>query len=435
MKLRRTFFTALILLLVLSCSEENDPNIEEAGNEEQVNDSSEEEEASIEEIVYFTYQNLEIGGLENWIIIHDENGDLVDFKQITEVGSTTFTIGEDVMPDNLSVTKLSYSSDLAGNNLYHRLLTYTDLEVGSVWEDRLGSFEGNLVGNFNLQVTNLSGVENILITAQGGTLRFGNANADEFEGNTLQLNAIPLYEEQEYLISIRDSNGLSKYLFLTPQNGIDYSFDYDGFQEFDDTLEVELPPNDFNIMFTGGFKTNDWNTYQNFGHNFTEYIGYGDGVFNLGYIDGYERYRTLISLTRDDFTYTFGTIGEKLQNISFPDRPSFMVENTSIYDLRFSIGLNFITKNTRHESTIVDEQSRFLSTVWEVFSTGTFSQKVGQLPVEIVERYPDMVLEDLELKKVSLFTDGYEQQQFFEDMTSKRRMGNYTFENYEFRGF
>lgn len=432
MRFKSPFSLVLLMFLFLSCSEENDMLNVDVEEQEQVNDNS---DASVEEITYFTYQNFQNQGLENWIIIHDENGNLIDYKQIIDVGSMDFTIGEDVLSEKLSATKLSFSADEAGNNLYHSLLTYTDLEIGSVWEDRSNSFEGNLIGGFNLQVENISGVENILITTPSGILRTGNPNANEFSGNTLQLMDIPFYQEQEYLISIRDSNGLTKYLLLSPENDFDYSYDYDSFQEFDDSYKLELPPNNFNLIFTGGFKTNDANTYWNYGHRFTEYIGNEAGEFNLGYINGYERYRSYFSITREDFTYTLQVIGDKVQDVTIPDRPLFTVENSNIYDFEFSSDLNAITKNTRHESIIIDEQSRYLSTTWLVYSSGKSSQKIGRLPDEIIEKYPDMVLDTLELKEVSLFTKSYGQQQLFEDETSKRRTGNYTSESYVFRGF
>ncbi len=422
------------MLLFLSCSEENDPSSEAPEVEEQINDNPDDVEETAEEIVYFTYQDFQGEGLEKWIILHDENGNLIDYQQTTNE-AIDFFISEDAVPEKVSVTKLVYSSDAAENNLYHSLETYTDLEIGSVWEDRSGSFEGNLIGSFNLEVDNISGVENILITASGGTLRAGNANADEFSGTTLQLVDIPLYQDQEYVISIRDSNGLTKYLLLVPDNDFDYSYDFESFQEFDDALALELPPNNFNFIFTGGFKTNDLNTYWNYGHRFTEYIGGDDGVFNLGYIDGYARYRTYVSITRDDFAYQFQTIGDKVQDINIPDRPSFTIEDTNIYDLKFSSDLNPITKNTRHESIVVDVQNRYLNTTWLVYSTGISSQKIGRLPAEIIERYPNMDPDGLVLKAVSLFTQSFEQQQLFEDETSKRRTGNHTIESYVFRWF
>lgn len=429
------FPAVIVILLFLSCSEENNSFSGDSDDEEQVNDNSEDLEESAEEIVYFTYQNLQFQGLEKWIIIHDENGNLIDNKQITNEVNLDFVISQDAVPENISVTKLSYSRDEAGKNLYHSLLTYTDLKIGSVWEDRSNSFEGDLIGRFNLQVENISGVEKLLITTPSGILSAGNSNEDEFSGNTLQLIDIPLYQEQEYLISIRDSNGLTKYLLLSPENDFYYSYDYDDFQEFDDVLKLELPPNNFNLVFTGGFKTNDDNTYWNNGHRFTEYIGDDAGLFSLGYINGYKRYRSYVSITREDFAYTLQTIGEKAQDITIPDRPSFTLENPNIYDLKFSSDLNPITKNTRHESTIIDAENRFLNTTWLVYSTGTLSQKIGKLPDEIIEKYPDMVLDSLKLKAVSLLTKSYEQQQLFEDETSKHRTGNYTIESYVFRGF
>ena len=435
MKSINVFSLTLLMLLFLSCSNENEMQSEDTEEQEEVSDNPDDSEASIEEIIYFTYQDFQFEGLEKWIILHDENGNLIDYKQTTNEATLDFVISEDAVPEKVSVTKLVYSQDQAGNNLDHRLETYTDLEIGSVWKDRPYSIEGNLNGNFDLQVNNISEVEYVLISRPSGILRAGSSNIDEITGNTLQLMDIPLYEDQEYMVSIRGADGLTRYLLLMPENDIDYQYDYTDLQEFDEDLALDLPPNVFNLCFTGGFKTNDLNTYWNYGHRFGEYIGNASGVLNLGYIDGYERYRTYVSIMREDFTYTFQTIGEKLQNITIPDRPSFALENPSIYDLEFSSDLNPITKNTRHESIIVDEQNRYLNTTWLVYSTGITSQKIGKLPDDILERYPDMDSDGLELKAVSLFTQSYEQQQLFEDETSKRRTGNYTSESYVFRGF
>ena len=74
MKSINIFSFTLLMLLFLSCSNENEMQSEDIEEQEEVSDNPDDSEASVEETVYFTYQSSQIQGLENWIIIHDENG-------------------------------------------------------------------------------------------------------------------------------------------------------------------------------------------------------------------------------------------------------------------------------------------------------------------------------------------------------------------------
>tara|TARA_R110002167_G_scaffold35569_8_gene113554 strand:- start:4002 stop:5306 length:1305 start_codon:yes stop_codon:yes gene_type:complete len=432
-KLSKFSFLGIFLVIFNSCSKGETPIIEPSTVEnpqpqpEVPNEPAEE--------IYFTY-SAPAGDGDNWIVIHDTNGVLVDYKKVENGGPIKFMALNEAIPEKMSVTELFYSKD-AGNNQYHTLVTYTDIAPGSVWDRLIKAPQSTAVGTFSVHIENIPGIQSNTISTTNGAI---NAAASNTVGNNanaiLNLLDIPLYESDEYIISIYDFAGGHKYLKLSPpMDTDDITVDYSDLLLYNSILEVNLPAYDFALLFTYGYLEADPNFYWS-GQAFSNHLDFNSsGLFMAGYLDNYSKYRTDFSITQGDFTYGFTTAGDRLQDITIPAKPSFTLENATIYDMKYTSELTPITKNTRHSYNTFDAQGAAIRTQWEVLSSGSEPHKVGHLPEEIVALYPDINLENITLDVVNLVTKGIPQQSLFNEATLQERKGNFTIESFGFSNF
>jgi hypothetical protein len=433
MRVTKYFFLVFSLVIMINCTKENEVNTEKVIEEEQ----NEEIEAIDEPdtVVYFTYNASELGDLERWIIVHDVNGKLLDYQQETFEGPMIFNIDKDSVPEKINITKLSYNKFSDGSSEYHRVLTYTDIDVESVWDDNNSFITGNLIGTFDFKIENINEYEWYTISTLYNTLRPGDYSTEVIDGKTtLNLFNIPLYENLEYFINIRGVNGRTKYFKINPENEGIYIQDFSNFLEFDDYIGINLPENLFYFLQSGGIDSDQSNSYWGEGQPFVEIFGNGEQVPEIGFLDGYANYKFGLAISFLDYSYSYYKIGDKVSEISIPSKPAFTLINEDVYHLEFSSDLNPLTKNTNYVSEVQNE-GVYLNTSWDIYSTGSKTQELGSLPIELLERFPNINVDDLNLSYITLYTEGFEQQQFFIDRTSKIRNGNLTSESFRFDDF
>ncbi|WP_425235285.1 hypothetical protein [Ulvibacterium sp.] len=385
--------------------------------------------------VYFTYSSYP-SDADNWIIIHDSEGQLIDYKMIEDGGPVEFLGIKDSIPEKISITEFFYSVD-GGNNPFHSLLTYTDIEPGSVWNNFHNPPQGNLMGKFSLRIENIPGLKSNTLSTPRGSLNASDTQVEgDFNNSTLNLIDIPLYENEDYLLSIYDNSDGHKYVFLPkPQDGLDSIIDYSQFLEYDTYLEIDLPTNDFALLYIQGYSSDDPNYFWT-GQTLSFNLDFSAPTMTrAGYLDIYEKYRTEFSIRSDGWSYSFSQSGAMVEDIAIPMRPSFTLENASLYDLSFASDKNFITKNTTHSRNFTDGDGIYSETIWYVRSSGNTSHKVGELPEEILLKYPAMNPESLELQSINLITQGFSQQELFNQMTNKEKKGDFIEEGFVFTNF
>ncbi|MFH6602938.1 hypothetical protein ACEZ3G_05575 [Maribacter algicola] len=420
MKLKHLIVILLSAGLFSHCSKD-----ENSTSEPDIEGRTQIEEQKLE--LYFSYFGLGSSESDNWIIIHDENGKLVDFKKADYGKVLEFTALKDSIPNKISITEFHYFEGYEGN-LSHRLFTYTDIEPGSSLYKPYNYSIPNNIGTFDLRIENIPGVYSHNISIEGGPINPKEVNIEgNLTSNTLVLSEIRLYENEEYVFSIYDKSGNHKYLLLeSPVNESDLVFDYSEFKEFDDYFEIPMPPYSSMWLYSYGYAEDDPN-YNFFGQTLSHYqsTDYPDTV-RVGYLDKYKKFKTEFNVSLDGFTYNFIKTGNKVENIQVPSKPNYVLRDSSVYDLTFTTDLKLSSKNSTHTY----DNGENIHTQWSVYSSANSFHKVGKLPEEVVSKYPNLNLDKLNILTVTLFTQGYTQQEIFDQLTSKEKKGDKTIESY-----
>lgn len=413
MKIRLSSFLLLITFFLFSCSKDESPK----PAIEQQEETNPDPDTNLEEagpITYFTLiseRPRAEGIINEWVVLHDEQGQLLDFRQF-DMGDTLVFESETEVSDVINVTEVRYIQYDYGKNF--TITTTTGVQKGSMWTFEANPVQDNFyqsdgaVGEFTFNIIRIPELEKMTVTNTKANLTSGYSSST-YPGpppSTDLSTDINFYTgENEYYVSILDGLSQLKYYDFTYDN-TDISVDYDDFKEFDAYHSVQLPENDFYIFNVAGFKENYPYSEQNgvVLHDVLSfpYPNVPTQPFVYGYLDIFNRYRTLLAITYKNLHYYHVQYGPKLKNIEIPD-PTFTVEDPSKKNFRFNVDLDFVLSESLwsySEGAAAD--NNLVQTYWYVKADNSLEPIVGDLPEEILMQYPEIKIEALEYQQTTL---------------------------------
>lgn len=431
-------FLLISVLCTINCSKDETPAVDSNSKEEPKPEEPNESESE----VYFTYKSPFYSTSENWVIIHDENGRLMDYKLLDKEGKTyEFSISKDEASDEFSVTTMindPHSNDPTKFN--HWLATYTNVKKGVIWDrsaQQPSSLQPEKIGSFEIAVTDIPRGPYVIYisTTSGRVFELTSKPSQENGTTTMSFSNVAIYKDETYFIHLLDANNFYRYIPLGhPDNNANLQLSHGDFLPYDSYSEITLPPYE-SISYTSiGYTQNGLLDYHpSRGTFFTHTFGVKD-VSNvpLGYLDGFEKYSTTFSIQMEEYGYGITQFGERIMEISILPKPSFSLIDSTIYDFECSTDMDFVRKQVGWNTGNFDSLSS--NTQWVVYSLGTTSHAVGILPNEITSKYPTLNLDKMKLTSVNLFArslphskisgTGKSLLEFSEDYVSERVLFN-----------
>jgi hypothetical protein len=388
----KTYFSYFLILIltVQSCSKT-----------ENAKDEVIEEEDIIEEpklSAYFTLKtgcSLVLGSFDFWVILHSTNGELIDFKPfnylLTE--SLEFKALEDAKPDKFTVTILNISSE-SGNPEYS-ISSFTQFNKGEVLDYSCEEIKTSTkTGTFNLVVRNIPNINGGITDFSAwngeasGLLTPGLINEGSFVTYFGDLDV--LESKKDYIISIRDGYGGSKYYVLSNYNsGDEIVLDYSDFSSFDKYLDINFPLN-YRLSFNLEGLTSETNEVYALGAIFS--TGGPEGILRAGQLDRFDSYRVRFTVKPTlEYEYQYKEFGQLPSEIVIPEKPSIIIENSSIKNFKFTTELSGYLHKTSFWTSFDGTAFR----TWSIQSKENYSPIIGDLPEELLGQYPNLNLEDL----------------------------------------
>lgn len=418
--MRKLFFLFSIFLFFLtSCS--NEPDIQHEKPEiNGVIEDSENQELLNE--VYFTF-NIEMEYLDNdsWIILYDEIGNLLDYKSYNGKDFLEFKKRSDSIPKSITVTLFSTTQSSPSQYAFSSI---SQVEVGTKWN--IISPEVNtentdhqispVIGEFELEVSEAKGPDyyqqNLLTNCKGyGANTKGYAIFHDENGlSTYKFNPIPIKEnENNYLYSKLDYDlNLKYYWFENVQPNDELNVKYSDFSDYDSYLDLPFVENQYFSLNVLAFENDD--VLKQKYPNYTGYIlldidsnTYSQsGPVNPGYLDRFNWYRTEIHMYRgiDKPSFHYLNYSDKPE-ISIPES-DFNITNKSLSNLTFSTNISYVRKESYFTTNFngVDP-----ITYWRIYSGEDQYPKIGIVPQELLDIYPEIDLDNLEYSNTNLYLD------------------------------
>lgn len=407
MKLTKFAFIVACVILFANCSKDETPAPKPDAEEQP------EEPKTTESEVYFTYALAFGEEIDEWIILYNQNGDLLDSKLIESNEAYEFKSKDaaNQISEKITVTRLTTSSD----NI-NFVLTFLDIDNGSIWNKppENAYTDVPVTGRFNILIENAPSIKSFKLSTSLGNV----PNDLDYDQTTtsgqvssLRLDGVPLFENQDYFLSFFNQQGEHRYVYLEgPNNNMQYNFDYSELLLFDDYLEVDFPDNPSRSIIRG------FEEPVNYKKNTMELGdagGFGSNPYQIGYSDIFTKFKTTISMNLDGDEYSYIKMGDKVEAIDIPSKPLVEIIKNSVNDFEFSSDQNHVRKSARWITSAVFPNFT-PTTTWTVVSSHSKSQEVPMIPMEVLDQYPDLKLEELKLFSLNLFIQAGEYQNYFD---------------------
>ncbi|WP_411029525.1 hypothetical protein [Spongiimicrobium sp. 3-5] len=399
MKCPYFFLLPFLCLFIISCSKDEESS---SKDEEKTSDDPKSE-------VYFTVKTAcedDSSAMDNWIIVHGEDGQLLDYKTYETEEVLTFETSEEEIPAKFTVTTLEVR-EIQGFPS-HILESVTEVTKGSIWDNTCTvspePISNPTLGKFNLSVNNVP----FQPVFYGFNISDGIGISDA-RFNTVSNGGFTDFEEQidikqngdDYLISIFDGNGDFKYHFLDEYtNGANISLDYSEFASYDSYLEFDVPPYERLFFTTTGYEDNSEKQYTMYTVLAPGFYSNPVDILKPGYLDRFSTYNIILIIdVLDGYTYSYTHLGPKPEAINIPEKPMFTIQNTDIHNFEFSTDLeDYISKSIGWSYSAEDPISDGTNTYWSVRSVKGYNPVIGDLPEDLLQKYPQIHIQDLKYK-------------------------------------
>ncbi len=420
--MRALTFLSIILFSVLlfNCSK-NDAEQPEPQKEE------DKEETLVPEV----YFSLNINNAwssdtseHNWIIIHDENGDVLDYARYENGDALTFEALEDEVTENLSITTLNYNTTGGENYI---IKTYPNIPKKSVWSFKnLPPAEELLInpeiGTFNIVVDNIPGIQRHSLS---GDNRINAENSTTTLGSNpalyaLHIDNIKLFERNNYLLTILDDDNNFKYIQLNDvKNDDNLNLDYSDFSDFDHYLNIDLPsaqaPNTSVLALENDINSNVGVYTLN--HDFDpSYWHIPQNFIKIGYLDAFKKYKVRFDLNLDGCRYNYRKNGDKTALLTIPSKPDFTYEDESISNFSFSTSASYIRQLSRWETPLEEINNTGFKVQWTIYSDSETSLNFYDLPEDIKNMYPDLSISSMKYGSTTIYLKSESQSDFINHM-------------------
>jgi len=411
MKLKNLLVFSSLILLFIACSNDSDESM--ANTDDEIEDSEEPFTGP-----YFTLNvdtNFNTEQSDEWVIIHDSSGNLLDFRAF-ENGETL--VFESDTPEDITneiiITLFEFNIFGEGNK-NHTITTYAEILRGSIWNlkpiQSFNSDRGELITNATTIIENVpgSGFRGFSVSTKNGGLGGGGGFLD----NTFQALFNLWENDKKHLFSIADTNNDKRFIFVEdfPSDG-NLTLDYNNFSDFDEKIEIKplSLDADYSIHIQGFEENQEFGINEGYSILLIQNQNSQNASPELVYLDEFNEYITSFDVAMENYDYKFRQVGGKTASIDVPVNAALNVSDETIESFTFNSNTSFIGRESFWQSSVGQFNAGLAQTSWRIESSKNISVPVS-LPIEIREAYTELNIEELEYKSTRLFTsfDTYEE--------------------------
>ena len=339
--------------------------------------------------------------LDNWMILHNTEGEIIDFKKL-EFGKTMeFNSKVTIPQDQISITYLQVIKTTSGleDQFFFNFRTHQNIDLFETWTlkklpdplniscpEPIGRATIKLNG-FPLGFENRFSLSNKHSCAGGSSSFFPQTGLYELEVTLTDV-------ADKYLLSFYDDNGTPYYTFLENiQDRETIELSYKGsFKTFDIITESSFSNPISQQALVRGFELNQSITY-NSGYLINFYLDFMGPVLpspiKLGYLKNISKYESLYSISYGSHFVIFSKSGDPIKELN-PPNENFSIIDKSIDTFNYSsIGNCQQFDNSYYYNYALNNSQIFIS--WFIQNPGNGKRSpVTKLPEEILTKYAEL---------------------------------------------
>src|SRR6056297_8418 len=430
MKKFKFLYLLLIFLSLFNCSKDQTSELNTATNQPQAREEQS-KEPDTSTVTYFTAevsQEKDTEMTDDYLIIHDNNGKLIDFQSFEKGDSIKFNADQDSISMTFTVTQLTiFNKD---EPRIFDLISYSEINRNSTWKIRPNFIDFNsdqsltATGSFRVGI---SGTALAVPSAFKLTPR-DNAGISNYFGNNLESETIwrtfvnpQIYENtQDFRITSYNDAGSSKVFILEDvMNNDSFEIDYEDFTDFDSFIDFSGSSlGNTNIEFSGYSNRDIDVNYSTQSGNLFRFRQRSPGIdldpasIQIGYLD--EEY-TFYSFFVNYF-YDYGYVRKYFvsttpNSIRILDKPNVSITNSSFDNFSFTLDLDYLRSSSAWRYL---RNSEYGQITWTVHAAANSYPKIREFPEELLEKYPISNIDSLEYVNTSFMLDSFSYPEFIE---------------------
>lgn len=421
-------FLSIILVIFLSfqsCSKD-ETTVPEVEQDDPIVMPEEEIEEETTSDVYFEFNvdaNYHLSFFsEGYIIIHNSNGDLLDFMEYGDGSQLKFENNDTSnVSDKLTITQLTHII-LGGGDDFYTITTYPLVDKGTIWSFEATDSSNNADGSFSLTINDMPNWEYYSISNKNGKGRTGSSyyqwfNNPEDAQPTIN-TSIDWYPENDFLVSILDGNLALKYAdLLDVQQSDAIVLTSNDLLDFDSYLNVDLPDYEEFGTTVSGFQTDQDFDSGGFRVSSTSDYVYSEppSTTQLGFLSRFNEYKISAYIKSEGYLYNVSHYGTTPNELILPTKGAFTITDDDLFSFNFNTDVSYIRQRSiwRTPQIFSNENN---STRWIVNGEAAIDTLVLPLPEEIISRYSNLDLELLIHDSTELIMQGENYQDYINNL-------------------
>lgn len=416
MKLIQIPLLIFAFLIVVNCAKDEAPSPKPETEEKPVSEVEEPQEPATE--VYFTFN---VGSsyesapptseqVQNWIIIHDTEGNLIDYKSFENGDQLVFEKVPEDIPEQLNITIFNHHFRI--KEYRHELETYPNIKKGSKWFLNTYRYTANEIdssGIFNQTINNIPNPPlggfpfYSLSTSKKSVFPDGISGSYVFGGINMKMENIPFYENREYLLLIEDrKNQVYHYTLIEPTQNITLpELDFADLTPVTLGANFSFPPTKFKSFLARGLTSDQ--SYNNGAFTlmdgpvsvYPESTSSNRSRVQIPIIETFDKFQTVVQMVMDDYKWFYRKQGDYPNNTFVPDKPIVEFVDKNINSFTINTDLDYQRKASSWfvRSDITDDATAV--TIRKIHSTNTIYPTLGQIPEELTSLYPHIDLANI----------------------------------------
>lgn len=329
---------------------------------------------------------------DTWIFVHNAEGGLIDYKQVSAAGVLTFAGSAIGDGDRVSVTIFNYDSTelnrTRGFVTYASIPHHTPLTLAAV-SPVTGPTPGTPLGTVAVTYT-LPGGTTMDVIGNGFDLgTFWRPSPD------VKASEVQLYEKTNNVVLSIVADGNARYTFLeNAEPGAVYNISFDTMTEFDKVLALELPSPAVNpFMQVVAYDTDGFNRYYLYNNTFNIAPYAPSATYSsvrLGSLNRFADYFVTLQIPQPQYFYTYNKAGAMPDALSLPDHAPFTLTEKSFMTFAYTGEIDFTMRTSHFQLKNTPPGD---NTYWQ-FNAPPGSDRIFQLPDDFLARHPSVVIDN-----------------------------------------
>ena len=375
----------------------------------------------VEEKIVFTYDLTDIsspGRNIYWIIAHDSEGNLLDYKEFT-TGDLVELKGPEDLSGDIAVTLFTVR---ASDEEYASVETFADIPIGSIFHPIPVDFGVDLIRGSRLEdvrfkITDIP--EDWYIEVSNSFGSWGSGTYDEF--NATYITDIDDFENNTgFLITASSPSKNPLQLLVAPAG--DTSVSFNDLLPFAKYVSFDFPTTGPNASVTSKIHDNEYLDL-GFRSSYLPWMGVEMrslpqvNSLALGLLDGSNSHTVEVNVSYTNYGFSYSQVGENPSGFSFPTEPIVTSGGMEAFDLQYQSTQPVLWRSSFYSKRSFNSGNK--SMIYYYYARGEKSVLIS-LPEELQALYPDFNLKDLEHFKTDFHFEGPEYLQYVNLLIGQR---------------